>query len=63
MTTAVLISLTGHIVGAGIHNYFLPLPIQTLCLQLGLLLVIVLQLVGDSSRLWTLSSLAWSRWL
>ena len=46
MAITVVVSVTGHMVVAGIYNYLLPLPTQySLCLQQAPHLIMVLYLV------------------
>ena len=49
MATAVLISVTGHMVVAGVYNYLLPPILYSLCLQQAPQLAMVLFLSGDSN--------------
>lgn len=47
--TLVIVSVTGHMVVAGINNYLLPPIVYSLCLQQAPQLAMVLYLAGDSN--------------
>lgn len=64
MTIIALISITGHVVIAGIYNSLLPIPIlYSFCLQLAMIPYMVWWLNIHSWRIWTFSSLVHIEWL